>query len=75
VKFTEQFARFPMWNLVAWAVWAGAFAVLEGMGVKSNRFATLTYLSLHTVPRWALAMFLGWLAYHFIVQYGSTLDQ
>ena len=42
------------------------------MGVKSNHYATLTYLSLHTVPRFALAMFLGWLVYHFMLQYMIT---
>ena len=74
MKFSEQFARFPLWNLLAWLAWAAAFAVLEFMGVRSGKYATLTYLSLHTVPRWALAMFLGWLVFHFIVQYGAALD-
>ena len=74
MKFAEQFARFPLWNLIAWAVWAAMFAVLETMGVKSNKYATLTYLALHTVPAAILAAFLGWLAYHFIVQYGAALD-
>ena len=74
MKFADQFAQFPMWNLVAWAIWAAGFAVLETMGVKSNRFATLTYLSLHTVPAPVLAAFLGWLTYHFLTQYGAGLD-
>ena len=70
--FTQQFARFPLWNLITWAIWAGGFAVLEFMGVKSGKYATLTYLMLHTVPRWALAMFLGWFAYHLLAQYGAS---
>lgn len=74
MSFREQFSRFPLWNVLAWAAWALAFAVLEFMGVFNRRYATLTYLSLHTIPRWALAMIMGWLVYHFIVQYGARLD-
>jgi hypothetical protein len=70
MSFGDQFSQFPTWNLVLWVIWAGMFAVLETMGVwRGDKFATLTYLSLHSVPRWALAMFLGWLCYHFMLQY------
>jgi hypothetical protein len=74
MSFSDRFAAFPLWNLIAWTLWAAAFGILEGMGVgvKSGKYATLTYLTLNTVPRWGLAMFLGWLAYHFIVQYGAS---
>lgn len=71
MTFAQQFSRFPTWNLVAWAVWAAGFGVLETLGVKSGKYATLTYLMLHTVPKWGLAMFCGWLAYHFTVQVGA----
>ena len=74
MTFSQQFSRFPLWNLIAWAVWAGMFAVLETMGVKDKRYATLTYLMLHSIPAPILAAFLGWFAYHLVVQYGPALD-
>lgn len=68
MSFSDQF-HFPTWNLAAWVIWAAGFAVLETMGVKSNKYATLTYLCIHAVPAPILAAFCGWLAYHFLVQY------
>lgn len=68
MSWRDQF-NFPNWNLIAWTLWGASFAVLEFMGVKwPDKYATLTYLSKHTVPRFALAMFLGWLTYHFMVE-------
>ena len=68
MTWRDQF-NFPTWNLALWVVWAATFAVLEFLGVRyPDRFATLTYLSKHAVPRFALAMFLGWLGYHFLVE-------
>lgn len=62
----DQF-NYPAWNLAAWVVWAGMFGVLEFMGVKwGDRYATLTFLCKHAIPRFALAMFLGWLTFHFL---------
>lgn len=61
--------NFPWWNLIAWILWAATFAVLEFMGVRwPNQYATLTYLSKHAVPRAILAMVMGWLTWHFLVQ-------
>jgi hypothetical protein len=57
-----------MWNLIAWLVWAVMFAVLETLGVKYGKYATLTYLTLNAIPRWILAPFMGWLLYHFFIQ-------
>lgn len=46
MSFSDKFTHFPTWNLVAWAIWALMFAVLETMGVKSSsKYATLTYLT------------------------------
>jgi hypothetical protein len=72
VNFAARFAQFPTWNLIAWFVWALMFAVLEGLGVKYGKYATLTYLMLHTIPRWGLAMFVGWLLYHFLIQVSAS---
>jgi hypothetical protein len=60
---------YPSWNLAAWALWAAAFAILETMGVRSGKYATLTDLTKASIPTPILAAFLGWLVYHFTVQY------
>jgi hypothetical protein len=53
-----------------WGVWAAMFAVLEGLGIAEKWGDTsLTRLTLAIVPKWLLAMFLGWLTYHFLIQY------
>lgn len=53
-----------------WASWVVMFAILETLGVLQWKHCTsLTRLTLSSVPKWVLAMFLGWLAYHFLVQY------
>ena len=64
----DQF-NYPAWNLALWVAWAGMFGVLEFLGVKyPANYATLTYLCKHSVPRFVLAMFLGWLTWHFLVE-------
>jgi hypothetical protein len=71
-SFRDQF-NFPMWNLMAWVIWAAGFAVLETLGVKyPTKYATLTYLCIHAVPAAILAAFCGWLGYHFLVQYAVS---
>ena len=52
-----------------WYGWVVQFLVYEGMGLVRSKDTTLTRLTLATVPRWMLAMFLGWLSYHFLIQY------
>jgi hypothetical protein len=45
--------------------------VLELLGVFDDHYPTLTYFALHAVPRFALAMLMGWLCYHFLIQYAK----
>jgi len=53
-----------------WYAWFVSFGVLEAIGIAQKWGATsLTRLTLAIVPKWGLAMFLGWLTYHFLVQY------
>jgi flagellar biosynthesis protein FliQ len=53
-----------------WVLWIVMFAVLEGLGIARKWGTTsLTDLTLSIVPKWLLAMALGWLAYHFLIQY------
>jgi hypothetical protein len=67
----DQF-NFPMWILALWVIWAAQFAVLEFIGVKwPERYPTLTYLCRHAVPGWGLAMFIGWLLRHFLIESGK----
>ena len=54
-----------------WGSWVAMFIVLETIGIMQRWGATsLTRLTLAIVPKFALAMGLGWLAYHFLIQYG-----
>jgi hypothetical protein len=54
-----------------WLCWIVMFAVLEGVGIARKWGTTsLTRLTLAVVPKWVLAMGLGWAAYHFLIQYG-----
>jgi hypothetical protein len=56
-----------------WGVWIVMFAILEGVGIARKWGSTsLTRLTLAIVPKWLLAMGLGWLTWHFLVQYNVT---
>lgn len=56
-----------------WGLWVAMFAVLETIGILREWGATsLTRLTLAIVPKWMLAMGIGWLAYHFLIQYGGV---
>jgi hypothetical protein len=58
------------WDRALWALWVVMFVVLEGLGIAQKWGTTsLTRLTLSLIPKWALACFLGWLCYHFLVQY------
>ena len=52
-----------------WYAWVLQFFLYETLGLIRKKDTTLTRLTLATVPRWILAMFLGWLTYHFLIQY------
>lgn len=55
---------------VFWYIWVIYFCVMEALGVVQYKNATsLTRLTIATVPKFALAMFCGWLSYHFLIQY------
>jgi hypothetical protein len=58
------------WEAYCWVAWLFAFVVLEGIALKlahKRGAMTLTYFVEHHAPRWLLAAFIGWLAYHFLV--------
>jgi flagellar biosynthesis protein FliQ len=53
-----------------WGAWVLMFCILEGIGIARKWGSTsLTDLTLSFVPKWMLAMFIGWMFYHFLVQY------
>jgi len=40
----------------------------EMLGVFTDRYVTITAIVRGVIPKWARAMLLGWLCYHFLVQ-------
>ncbi len=57
----------------AWILWGAAFCVIEGAALANRRRGdTLSehvwLLRSRKAGRWGLAAFLGWLAYHFLVE-------
>ena len=44
----------------------GVVFVFELMGVFTARYITITAIVRWAVPRWARAMVLGWLCWHFL---------
>lgn len=59
----------PRWDQIAWACWVVAFFVLETIGfLQKGHATTFTNVSKAVVPRWAIAMVIGWLWYHYLVQ-------
>lgn len=58
------------WEGWAWLAWYVTFAIMEAIGLllrHRNEGMTLTYFTETHAPRWLLAAFIGWLAYHFLV--------
>lgn len=56
------------WGGWVWIVWGLFFAVFETLGLRRVPGAmTLTYFVEHHTPRWALAAFIGWFSYHFLI--------
>lgn len=58
-------------GVLGWAFWFLWFVVWETLGMvrDNDQWPTLTNLTKRYVPGWALAMGVGWLLYHFVVQY------
>ena len=59
---------YPPWDTLAWCVVIAAAVILETLGLTRPHDATLSALIRATIPIWARAMVLGWLAYHFLLQ-------
>ena len=56
------------WQLYGWLLLGIGFVVLEANAViRGRRYATLTTVVKKGFPRWALAAFLGWLVWHFLI--------
>jgi hypothetical protein len=53
-----------------WGAWVAMFCILETIGIMRKWGTTsFTDLTLSIVPKWLLAMGIGWLGFHFLVQY------
>lgn len=57
---------FVRWDVIAILISIGVVLGFELLGVFTTRYVTITFLLRSYVPRWALAMVWGWLAYHFL---------
>lgn len=61
-------ARYNPWHTAGWIVWIIAFFVLEFTAIWSHgKRITLTMFLINLVPRWILAMGIGWASYHFLI--------
>ncbi len=55
--------------MIFWAVWIVVGTAYELWAVFTHKDKlTLTHFLLVHVPRWLLAMGLGWVTYHFLIQ-------
>lgn len=61
-----QFAR---WNVIVWFATLIVVLGLELIGIWVQNFLTLTELIQMYIPLWLRAIIIGWLAWHFLVQY------
>ena len=59
---------YPRWDTLAWLTVILCGAALESIGLARPGDATLSALIRATIPIWARAAILGWLAYHFLIQ-------
>lgn len=56
------------WGLVGWLAGGAFFITWEANALRKrdDGFPTLTNVIKHYVPKWVMAMALGWLAWHFL---------
>lgn len=60
---------FRRWDLIVMLSLFGALFTFEMLGVFKQNFVTITEILCNTVPKWARAMVLGWLTYHFLIEH------
>lgn len=64
----NEVARHSWWNVAGWFVWVAMFIVLEITAARApSKRLTFTMFAVDLVPRWAIAAFIGWMAYHFLI--------
>jgi hypothetical protein len=59
---------YARWDFFAMISALSVVFVFEILGVCTNRYITVTAIVRYVIPKWARAMILGWLAYHFLLQ-------
>lgn len=62
-----DFSKYLRWDLVAMCTALAVVFAFEMLGVYTDRYITITAIIRATIPRWARAMILGWLCYHFML--------
>lgn len=57
---------FYRWDFIAMLVALSVVLGFEMLGVFTTRYVTITWLTTHYIPRWALSMVWGWMGWHFL---------
>jgi hypothetical protein len=65
---TVDLSKFARWDVVAMCAALAVVFTFEMLGIFTDRYITITAIVRGVVPKWARAMLLGWLCYHFLVQ-------
>jgi hypothetical protein len=60
---------FKRWDLITMLIMFGALFTFEMFGVFKAHYVTITEIICNSVPKWARAMILGWLGYHFLIEH------
>lgn len=61
--------NYVRWDFIVMLCLIGALAVFEFVGIFNRPFLTITELTCHYIPAWLRAMIIGWIGYHFLIQY------
>lgn len=59
-------SKYVRWDIVAMCAALAVVFAFEMLGVFTDRYVTITAIIRGTMPRWARAMILGWLCWHFL---------
>jgi len=59
-------SKYVRWDVLAMLAALSVVFGFEMLGVFTERYVTITALVRAYVPKWARAMILGWLCYHFM---------
>lgn len=61
-------STFHHWDIVAMLLSLGVVLGFEMLGIFTDRYVTITWLTRTYIPRWILAAVWGWLGWHFLIR-------